>query len=125
VELVRVAVLREPAPDDVDPVRDDEDRARGFLGEEVPERPVHRAREAHGDPVHADERIRAVESRDAFRVAAGDARARLLRRNASQARDGGIGEIDDLGDGFGHRASSSADPKPSRTAGRRTGGRRA
>ena len=90
----------------VDPVRDDEDGAVRFLREEVAQRAVERAREPHRDPVHADERVRAVEGGDRLRVSRGDARAGVLEREAAEKVEGGIGEIDDAGDGTVHRTSS-------------------
>src|SRR5207244_3891337 len=92
-ELAREPLVLEEGADRVDPVRGHEGRALSPLGEEVAQRAVHRARQAHRVALPRDEREGAVDLPDAAGNAAGDPGARLFHSHVVNAIDGGIDEI--------------------------------
>ena len=104
MELAVEAGVGERAVQRVDAVGDEQRGPFVPLGQEVAHRPIHRARQPHGDAVQRDDREGSVERAHPCGVAAQDAASRLIGVGVVEAGQARIEQIDDAIDGAPHAA---------------------
>ena len=99
LKLFLQTVGEEAGVDGVDPVRDDEHRPVGPLGQEVAQRPVERPSHPDREPVARHERKGSVDPADVLDRAPAHALSRLLECHAVETVSRGVGQIQDALDG--------------------------